>query len=107
MAIEQTKQNDRIRKIVSTMVSYLAESVQPHRIILFGSRAKGTATMGSDIDLAVEGGNLPGFRGERKLREALDRLAGIYSVDLIFLNQVDEVFSAMVEESGKVVYEKD
>ncbi len=107
MAIEASHQNDPVGLIISSMVNYLVENLLPKRIILFGSRAKGTARMGSDIDLALEGAAISDFRKERKLREALDQLAGIYSVDLVFLEQVDDVFSEMINQTGKVLYEKD
>jgi len=99
-------QNDRVGRITSELVGYLVERLRPRKIILFGSRARGSARQGSDIDLAVKGGNLPDFREERKLREELDRLAGIYSIDLVFLEKSDEAFRTMVEKTGKVLYEK-
>ena len=97
----------RIDRILRRIVEYLVTHHQPERIILFGSRAKKTAHRGSDIDLAMEGVGLMDTRTERKLKEALDQLAGIYSVDLIFLEQTDPGFKRLVEESGKVLYEKD
>ena len=107
MLIEASQQNAPAGDKISTMVNYLVENLLPKRIILFGSRAKGTARMGSDIDLALEGAAISDFCKERKLREALDQLAGIYSVDLVFLEQVDDVFSEMINQTGKVLYEKD
>lgn len=101
------RRDERIERILSELIPCLVKHLQPRRIILFGSRAKGSARPGSDIDLAVAGGKVPTFREERKLREELDRLAGIYSVDLVFLQQTDDTFRAMTEETGKVLYEKD
>ncbi|RTZ72028.1 MAG: nucleotidyltransferase domain-containing protein [Gammaproteobacteria bacterium] len=106
MSTATANQDDRAGRIISQLVAHLVERLQPQKIILFGSRARGSARPGSDIDLAVKGGNLPGFREERKLREELDRLAGMYSVDLVFLEQSDEAFRAMVEETGKILYEE-
>jgi predicted nucleotidyltransferase len=42
-------QSDRIQKIVNTIVNI----AQPNQVILFGSRAKGTAREGSDYDFMV------------------------------------------------------
>ncbi len=39
--------------LVDSVVMKIAEAIQPEKIILFGSRAKGTARANSDIDLLV------------------------------------------------------
>lgn len=102
-----TSRNDRVGELIPQLVSHLVTRLNPQRIILFGSRAKEIARPGSDIDLAVAGGKPTDFREERKLKEELDGIAGIYGVDLVFLEQTDEAFRAMVEETGKVLYEKE
>ena len=45
-----TRDGDRT---VQEMVRRLAEAVQPERIILFGSHARGDAGLDSDVDLLV------------------------------------------------------
>ena len=92
-----------IEKLLSTLVEEL-KKYHPKRVILFGSRAKGNFTKHSDIDLAVDL-ELP-FRERRKLREKLDLLAGIYTVDLVFLPYADEEFRKIILEEGKVLYEE-
>lgn len=99
-------ETDRAEKITTILTQHLVEQLQPRQIILFGSRAKGRARQGSDIDLAVVGGEIPDFRGQRKLREQLDQLAGLYSVDLVFLEQTDAAFKEVIHDTGKVLYEK-
>lgn len=61
---------------IDALVDCLVEHLHPKRILLFGSRARGDAQTCSDIDLAVDGALPASFREERKLREALDELAG-------------------------------
>jgi predicted nucleotidyltransferase len=39
--------------IVERVVKIIAEGIHPQKIILFGSRATGTARPGSDLDLVV------------------------------------------------------
>lgn len=60
---------------------------QPARVVLFGSRAAGTADRRSDIDVGV----LPGAGFERGLLSALrERLAELdipYTVDLVDLSE--------------------
>lgn len=50
-------------------------------MVLFGSRAKGTATERSDIDIAVSGVEDIGA-----LREALDAIPTLYQIDLVDLD---------------------
>ncbi len=46
------------------------------------------------------------FREKRKLKERLDLIAGIYSVDLVFLPDVSEEFKENILKEGKVLYEE-
>ncbi len=39
--------------VIESMANRIAEKFRPHRIILFGSQARGTANYHSDIDLLV------------------------------------------------------
>ena len=75
-------------------------------IILFGSRARELNKPFSDIDLAIEGGKELSFREFRKLKEKLDEISGIYSVDVIFLNKVEPDFQKVILQTGRVLYEK-
>ena len=107
MAQTHTNGANRVNQIIYDLVDYLVKHHHPRRILLFGSRAKGTARPGSDIDLAVEGMVIDDIRKQRKLHEALDRLARLYMVDLVHLEKVDEPFRQLIEKSGKVLYEKE
>ncbi len=71
------------------------------KVILFGSRARGKARPGSDVDLA--------FAGEEDLSEDLPKLREIleasrlpYKVDLVDLSRVAPAFRAQVEREGVV-----
>ncbi len=92
---------------ISQVVNFLKESLAPQKVILFGSRATGNATKGSDIDIAVAGAPKPSIREERRLKERLDEIAGLLSVDLIFLDDLgDEDMKSVILETGVVKYEK-
>ena len=73
------------------------------RVILFGSRAKGTARPKSDIDLAVEG--CADFAAlERHLQ---DDLWSLLKVDVIDLDApVSDALRREIAATGKVLYEK-
>ena len=73
-------------------------------IYLFGSRAKGYYKNSSDIDIAIEGDF--DFRQKRKLKEKVDRVSGLLSVDIVFLSDVSKDFQDKIVKEGKIIYEK-
>ncbi len=97
---------DKVEERIEAIKELIVKRANPKRVILFGSRAKGTANQHSDIDLAVELGKELSHREKRKLREEVDRLAGIYSVDIVFMDELDEVFRDRILETGRVLYEQ-
>ncbi|MDD2906955.1 MAG: nucleotidyltransferase domain-containing protein [Sulfurimonas sp.] len=56
-------------------------------VLLFGSRAKGTAKKGSDIDLAIIGDDL-NFRDICKFGIKLDELDLPYKIDIVDYNAI-------------------
>ncbi len=89
---------------IASITSYLAHR-GAKKVILFGSRAKGSETPRSDIDIAVD--LALGHRLRRKIKERVDELAGIYSVDLLFLDKIDDAMRNVIEKEGIVLYEKE
>ncbi|SNR61014.1 type VII toxin-antitoxin system MntA family adenylyltransferase antitoxin [Desulfurobacterium atlanticum] len=88
-----------INDIITTLIPY-----GPEKIILFGSRARGDFRINSDIDIAVD--LRLSFREKRKLKEKLDNISGLYSVDIVFLPDVNKSFKNKILKEGKVLYEK-
>jgi len=62
-------------------ISRFAKKSGIRKIILFGSRAKGTNTKRSDIDIAVSGAD-----DFEILTEKIEELPTLYSVDLVNLD---------------------
>jgi len=83
---------DKIEKIINNLVYVLVEKLQPERVLLFGSRAKGENKPYSDIDLAVELNQNIDFRLKRKIKELIEDISGMYSVDIVYLNECSENF---------------
>jgi len=92
-----------VEEIVNDLLEEL-KKYNPKKVILFGSRAKGTYNKHSDIDIAVD--LSLSFRERRKLKEKLEQIAGIYTVDLIFLPSVEEDLKKIILSEGKILYEK-
>ena len=70
------KPDEVIRQVADICRAYRAK-----KVILYGSRAKGTANKHSDIDIAVAG--VDNFD---ELVEKVDELPTLYSVDLLNLD---------------------
>lgn len=89
---------DRIlREIV-----YFAKEYSITKIILFGSRARGTNTERSDIDIAVYGGDFDGFYWDIKEKIHSLLMFDIVQADVSISNELKEE----IEKDGVVIYEK-
>jgi predicted nucleotidyltransferase len=99
--------------LIQTVVRTIVERFDPHRIVLFGSRARGEAQPESDLDLLVEmETELPPL--ERAV--AVSALFGLrpWPLDvLVFtpaeaerLRNVRGSFLAMIDAEGQVLYER-
>lgn len=71
------------------------------RTVLFGSRAKGTSTDRSDIDIAVSG-----VRDIGALREALDEIPTLYTIDLVDMDTcTNDLLMEDIERYGHQIHE--
>ena len=70
--------------------------------ILFGSRAKGTALPGSDIDVAVSG-----VERFSALQEEIENLPTLFTVDLVDMDTcANSLLLEDIRKYGKKIYEK-
>ena len=99
-----SRENEQKWKIKLENIVNELKKHNPKKIFLFGSRARGDYRKNSDIDIAVDLDL--SFRDKRKLKEKIDIISGIYSVDLIFLNNVEENFRNKILKEGKILYDK-
>lgn len=75
-----------------------------HRIILFGSRAKGTATERSDIDIAVSGVAACDIF---ELEEELEDIPTLYTIDLVDLDTCkNQLLLEDIKQYGREIYKK-
>lgn len=72
------------------------------KVVLFGSRARGTHTSRSDIDIAVDGGDFQSFYWD--IKENVHSLLMFDMVDLV--SGVSEDLKAEIERDGITIYEK-
>ena len=73
------------------------------RVVLFGSRARGSAGRFADIDLALDAGDGPvPLEIMVRLRESVEQSRIPFRVDLVDLHGAGPELRASVEEEGKV-----
>jgi predicted nucleotidyltransferase len=71
------------------------------RVILFGSRARGTASPRSDIDLAIEVEESVNWDD---LWLKVDDYPTLLHVDLVPMHQITGVFQERVKRDGRLLY---
>ena len=90
----------RENEVLQKAIEILKENLNPGRIILFGSRAKGKPKKNADFDLAIDTVK-PDVRTRRIVSEKIDDETGLYSFDIVYLNSVDKKFKDLVFENRK------
>ena len=97
--------NDREKEILENIIKVINTKLNPERIYLFGSRAEGKNSNGSDFDIAVDSEN-PSEEIKREIREELEEHSGLYSIDILYLPDIEDEFKEIILSTGKVIYEK-
>lgn len=102
--IENIQQREK--EILTGIIEIVKRYISPERIILFGSRAQNRNDTASDFDIAVDTEPVD-IGTERKIKESIEKISGLYNVDIVFLKSVDTEFRNIVEKTGIVIYERD
>ena len=83
-------------------LSYFAQEHSVTKIILFGSRARGTNTERSDIDIAVYGGDFDDFYWDVK-----EKIHSLLMFDILQADtSISDELKQEIEKDGVVIYEK-
>ena len=83
-------------------ISSIARKHSVTKVILFGSRARGTNTERSDIDIAVYGGDFDSFYWDIK-----ENVHSLLMFDVIDADStISEELKKEIEKDGVVLYEK-
>ena len=81
---------------------FFAQKYSIGKLILFGSRARGTNTERSDIDIAVYGGDFDSFYWDIK-----EKVHSLLSFDVVEADKsISEELKQEIEKDGVVIYEK-
>ena len=83
-------------------LSFFAKKYSVTKIILFGSRARGTNTERSDIDIAVYGGDFDSFYWDIK-----EKVHSLLMFDVVEIDAgISEELRKEIKKDGVVIYEK-
>lgn len=88
---------ERVVKDITTF----AQKYDIQKVVLFGSRARGTHAERSDIDLAVSGGDQEAFYWDIK-----ENVHSLLSFDIVFDKEVSGDLKEEIERDGITIYEK-
>ncbi len=97
---------EREKEILNKVQELLVSFYDPQRIILFGSRGKDKSEVNSDFDFAIEDASDIDPVKRNVLLEQIEEVAGLYKVNLVFLEKVHPEFRDIILETGKIIYEK-
>ncbi len=97
--------------VLKNLVQKITEQIHPYKIYLFGSRARGTARAGSDVDLLIIA-DLPGSKHQRNLMVRKLFPNRNFSLDVLVYNQkefeeeshIPNTVGYIVAREGKLLY---
>ncbi|MEA3283029.1 MAG: nucleotidyltransferase domain-containing protein [Euryarchaeota archaeon] len=93
-------------EILADAANIIARHLPDARIFLFGSRAKGDARETSDFDIAVDAGSKISFGVIARIKDEIDELRTLKSIDIIDLNRVNPKFKEIVRKSGVNIHDR-
>ena len=94
--------NDALSPIVMHEIIAMAQNHRIRKVILFGSRARGSHHERSDIDLAVYGSDVAGFYTDLN-----ENAWTLLTFDVVDLNKnISEALQQEIHRDGMVIYEE-
>lgn len=105
MAADNTKRVHEIIEEIKIVCETHKDLLINKKLILFGSRATGKYKERSDFDLGILSGESDNFVSLCKLKDALDELPTLYSIDLVDLNNVPVSFRNEALKNYTVLYD--
>jgi predicted nucleotidyltransferase len=88
------------KHVYKNLIYYFQNNTTIKKVIIFGSRAKGTENINSDIDLCIS------FIGKSKgtIVEEINDVIGVYSCDIVFLDSLNENIEKQIARDGIEIY---
>ena len=99
--------SDRVTEIMNDIRAVLTASsdlLRGHRVVLFGSRAAGTARERSDFDIGVDGDSPLPLSAFYAIADKLESLRTLYRIDWVDLCRTSEVFRKEALKCSRILY---
>lgn len=105
MQVMGTTREEEIFTMLRDLFHAARERLVGHRVVLFGSRARGDAKPLSDFDIGVIGETPLPLEDYYVLEDQLENLPTLYRIDWVDLAQVSEKFRQEALTNVEVIYE--
>jgi predicted nucleotidyltransferase len=99
------KREDEIRELLRDVFHNSRDRLAGHRVVLFGSRARGDAKPGSDFDVGVIGKTPLPLTDFYALEDQIEDLPTLYRIDWVDLARADDKFRQSALADIEVIYE--
>ncbi|KAF0162032.1 MAG: DNA polymerase beta domain-containing protein [Rhodocyclaceae bacterium] len=96
---------DEIQQMLQEIFSRARTRLAGHRVVIFGSRARGDARPRSDFDIGVIGESPLPLRDFYALADQIEDLPTLYRIDWVDFARTSEKFRRAALASMKVIYE--
>jgi predicted nucleotidyltransferase len=99
--------SDRVTEVMNDIRAVLtasADLLRGHRVVLFGSRAAGTARERSDFDIGVAGDVPLSLAAFYAIADKLDSLRTLYRIDWVDLCRTSDVFREEALKCSRTLY---
>jgi predicted nucleotidyltransferase len=90
---------------VQSLIDQIIRITQPSRLVLFGSRARGTHRENSDVDLCVYNKGCTNDAWNRLLISIQDDPHTLLKIDLVEFETLSEVYQDEIHKDGVLLYE--
>lgn len=89
-------------EVLQQIVDAIVRHARPRKIVIFGSRARGSFSRTSDVDIAVECD-----KGGTFIRNGIeDDIRTLLKLEIVNLGEVDQRLREEIRNEGIVLYEK-
>jgi predicted nucleotidyltransferase len=105
--VEDICMSDRATEVLNdirTVLTASADLLRGHRVVLFGSRAGGTARERSDFDVGVDGEAPLSLAAFYAIADKLESLRTLYRIDWVDLCRTSDVFRAEALKCSRILY---
>jgi predicted nucleotidyltransferase len=100
-----TRREQEVRQMLEASLRIAAAHLKGHRVVLFGSRARGNSKPRSDFDLGVIGDTPLPLEDFYAVEDLLESLPTLYRFDWVDLARTSKRFRDAALSSMEVIYE--